>query len=251
MKSTKETTVPGKGGGPPSAARRGALFAFAAFGAAGVGYAIFFVDWGALWEGARDAFSSVEALREFVLGFGPWAPVVFFLAQAAQVVLVPIPGGATVVAGALLFGPWWGTALSLAGGVVGSAALFLLVRRWGRPLAKKIVGRGAYDKYAGALDEKGLWLFAVMLVPFAPDDVVVALAGLSAVTFRRFVVLVAAGRLPSWAATAFVTADLVGRPAATLAMAGLVLVALAGVVFLYRERLEAWLLRLAAGERQR
>lgn len=87
-------------------------------------------DVGALWEGAGRLFGSPEALRGYVSGFGAWAPVAFFLAQVAQVILAPIPGVTTVV-GPLLFGPWFGTALVLAGGMVGSVVLFAAgVRRW-------------------------------------------------------------------------------------------------------------------------
>ena len=53
--------------------------------------AAWFTDEDALWEGIREAFGSPETLRGYVLGFGVWAPVVFFLAQAAQVILVPLP----------------------------------------------------------------------------------------------------------------------------------------------------------------
>lgn len=136
------------------------------------------VGWGTLWEEAWEAFGSTEMLREYVLGFGAWAPVVFFLAQVAQVVVTPLPGGITAVVGILVFGPWAGTALSLAGGLVGSVALFALVRRWGRQLVARLVGRKSFERYAGAInDEKGALLLVVMLVPFVPDDVAVAVAG--------------------------------------------------------------------------
>lgn len=199
-------------------------------------------DVGALWEGAGRLFGSPEALRGYVSGFGAWAPVAFFLAQVAQVILAPIPGVTTVV-GPLLFGPWFGTALVLAGGMVGSVVLFALVRRWGPPLAVRLVGRRGFERFSSAFgDEKGAFLFFVMLMPLVPDDVAVAVAGLSGVSFRRFVVLVALGRLPGWALTAFVAADLVGRSAGTLATVGLAVAVAAGLVFAYRERLESWLL---------
>ena len=199
-----------------------------------------------LWEGAREIFGTRRALKGFVLGFGVWAPVALFVAQAAQVVLAPIPGAVTAVVGVLLFGPWVGTALGFAGGMAGSVVLFALVRRWGRPLAAGLVGRKRYERYAGALDdEKGALLLIVMLVPFVPDDVAVAAAGLSAVSFRRFVAVVALGRLPGSAVTALVAADLLGRSAGTLAMVALLLVVAAALLFPHRKRLEARLLRLA------
>lgn len=197
------------------------------------------------WEAARAAFSSVGAMRDFVSGFGAWAPAVFLLAQAAQVVLAPIPGGVAVVVGTLLFGVWGGLALSVVGAVVGSAILFVLVRRWGRPLAVRLVGEEGFKRYAGAFDEKGWLLFAILLVPFMPDDVVCALAGLSAVSLRRFVVLVAVGRTPSWAITALVTADLATRSAAVWVGAGIALAAVLAVGAWHRGLLEEWFLKLA------
>lgn len=199
----------------------------------------------------RETFSSVEALRDFVAGFGAWAPVVFFVAQVAQVVLAPVPGGVAVVVGALLFGVWGGLALSVAGAVVGSGVLFVVVRRWGRPLAMRLVGEGNLQRYVGVLDEKGTVLFAILLVPFMPDDVVCALAGLSKVSLRRFVVLVAVGRTPTWLATALITADLTTRSTAIWVSAGLVIAALTVVALLYRKRLEGRLLGLAGKTRKR
>ena len=211
----------------------------------------FVVDGGALWEGVRQVFGSAEALREYILGFGSWAPVVFFLAQTVQVIVAPVPGGVTTVVGPLVFGPWVGTALILAGSMFGSVVLFVLVRRWGWPVAVGLVGRKNVERFSGAFnDEKGTLLFFAMLVPLVPDDVVVAAAGLSSVSFRRFVVLVALGRLPGWAAMAFIAADLMGRSMGTLVTVGVAILAVATLVFLHRKRLESWLLRHARVERE-
>ncbi len=215
--------------------------------------AAWFAGGGTLWEESWQVLRSPEALRESLLDLGVWAPVGFFLAQVAQVILAPVPGGATAVVGTLIFGPWLGTALIIAGGVVGSVVLFALVRRWGSPLAVRLVGRKNFERFAGAMgDEKGALLFIVMLVPFVPDDVAVAVAGLSAVSFRRFVVVLALGRLPGWAVTAFVAADLMGRSTGTLVMVGLVVAVVATPLFLYRKRLESRLLwRTGAGQKRR
>ena len=206
--------------------------------------ATWFTGGGGLWEGTREAFGSSEALRGYILGFGVWAPVVFFVAQAAQVILVPLPGGATAAVGVLVFGPWTGSALGLAGGLAGSVALFALVRRWGRPLAAGLVGRKNFERYAGAFDDgKGAFLLVVMLVPLVPDDIAVAVAGLSVMSFRRFAVVVALGRLPGSAVTALVAAYLVGRSAGTLVAVGLAVAVAAALFFPHWERLESRLLR--------
>lgn len=203
-----------------------------------------------LLEWARMPFSSMEEMRAFVSGYGSWAPAVFFAAQTLQVILAPIPGGVTVVAGTLLFGFWGGLGLSVAGAVAGSAALFVAVRLWGRPLVLRLVGKDNYHRYASAFDQRGALLFVVLLVPFMPDDVVCALAGLSAVSFRRFVVLVALGRTPSWALTALITADLTTRSAAVWIGVGLAVAAALALGVWHRRRLEGWLLGLADRSRK-
>lgn len=106
----------------------------------------------ALWDAAQETLASPEALRGFVSGYGAWAPAVFFVVQVAQVVIAPILGGAMVIVGTLMFGPWGGLALSLLGGVVGSALVFVAARRWGKPVVVRLIGEEVFDEYVGVFD---------------------------------------------------------------------------------------------------
>jgi uncharacterized membrane protein YdjX (TVP38/TMEM64 family) len=189
--------------------------------------------------------SDAASIRDWVLSFGAFSPLAYFLVVVAQVIVSPIPAGPVTFAGALIFGIWKGLALSMAGSVVGSAIVFAAARRWGKPLVLRLVGEDIFGKYAGRLDERGWWVFVVLLVPFMPDDAVCALAGLSAVSFRRFVVLMVVGRLPGATLTALLASDALGRSAVTWMTVSLALVALLALGFAYRKRLEAWILRRA------
>jgi uncharacterized membrane protein YdjX (TVP38/TMEM64 family) len=189
------------------------------------------------------------ALRDWILSFGVFSPVVYFLVVVAQVIFSPIPAGPVTFAGAMIFGVPQGLALSMAGSVVGSVLVFAAARRWGEPLVIRLVGEETYYKYAGRLDPKGWWLLAILLVPFMPDDAVCALAGLSAVTFRRFLLFMVVGRLPGATLTALLASDLLTQTAAGWIVAGMVLVALVALGFAYRKPLESWILR-GADERQ-
>jgi uncharacterized membrane protein YdjX (TVP38/TMEM64 family) len=135
-------------------------------------------------------------IRDWILSFGSFSPVVYFLVVVAQVIISAIPAAPVTFAGAMIFGVSQGLALSMAGSVVGSVVVFAAARRWGEPLAIRLVGEEMFCKYSGRLDPKGWWLFAILLVPLMPDDAVCALAGLSAVTFRRFLAFMVVGRLP-------------------------------------------------------
>jgi uncharacterized membrane protein YdjX (TVP38/TMEM64 family) len=192
--------------------------------------------------GELDAVS----IRDWVLSFGAFSPLAYFLVVVAQVIVSPIPAGPVTLAGALIFGVWKGLALSMAGSVVGSVIVFAAARRWGKPLVLRLVGEETFGKYAGRLDDKGWWVFVILLVPLMPDDAVCALAGLSAVSLRRFVVLMVVGRSPGATLTALLASDALGRSAATWIAVSMGLVALLTLGFVYRERLESWLLRQAA-----
>ena len=76
-----------------------------------------------------------EAFRIWVAGFGIWGRVIYVAAVAAQVVLAVIPGEPLELAGGYAFGGLEGTVLALGGIVLGSAAVYALVRRFGRGAA--------------------------------------------------------------------------------------------------------------------
>jgi uncharacterized membrane protein YdjX (TVP38/TMEM64 family) len=189
--------------------------------------------------------ADATSVRDWILSFGAWAPVVYFLVVVAQVIANPIPAGPVTLAGALVFGVWEGLALSMAGSVIGSVLVFAAVRRWGKPLLLRFMDEKTYYRYSGKLGEGGWWFFLVMLLPLMPDDAVCALAGISAISFRRYVAFMVVGRLPGATLTALLASDVITGSTAGWIMAGLVLAVLLAVSIVYRERLESWILRCA------
>lgn len=192
----------------------------------------------ALWLVYRYApfLYDVDALRAVVRDAGPLAPVVFVLLQALQVVVAPIPGQLTAVAGGLLFG-WPGLFYSLVGVEIGSVVAFALSRRLGRPYVERVISDDALARVDGVLNETGDVVVAVFfLLPGLPDDVICFVAGLSPIGFRKFAVLALVARVP-----AYVLATLIGSSVAVgdLRVAFVVLVVFGGLSILgYRYREE-------------
>jgi uncharacterized membrane protein YdjX (TVP38/TMEM64 family) len=153
--------------------------------------------------------------------FGMWAPLIYVVIQVAQVLVPFLPGAPVTFAGVLLFGWQAGLALSLGGFALGSAIQFAAVRRWGRPLVARMVGEATLDRYAGRLDPRGWWLLAAFLVPFAPADAFSALAGLTRMSFRRFMLVSFLGRLPWAMGTTLLAAGVVGGSTISWMAAGL------------------------------
>ena len=185
----------------------------------------------------------VAGIQDWILSFGALSPVVYFFIVVGQVLVSPIPAGPVALAGALVFGVVPGLALALTGSVVGSILIFFVARRWGEPLVVRLVGERVYHKYVGILDDRGWWLFAILLFPFMPDDAVVALAGLSALSFRRFLVVMVVGRVPGSTMTALLAADWVTGSTVTWVSVGIFVAVILALGFIYRERLEAWMFR--------
>ncbi len=205
----------------------------------------------ALWwlqrTGGFAVFSSPEAMQAYVKGYGAWAPVVFFLLQAAQVVAAPIPGNVTAMAGGFLFGFWKATALSIGATVVGSVAAFALARGFGRPLVVRLVGASVVDKYVDIVSRKGLpLLFAMFLLPFFPDDALCFIAGLAAVSWPVFLLMMLFTRPPGLIMSSLVGSGVVQMPIWGWVLIGAAALALVWLSYRYGEKINEWLLRRMA-----
>jgi uncharacterized membrane protein YdjX (TVP38/TMEM64 family) len=75
------------------------------------------------------------------------------------------------------------------------------------------VGAATFDRYAGVVSAHGgLWLFLIYLLPLLPDDAICAVAGLSRISFRRFLLLSTVGRLPGSVLSVFAAVQLLAAP---------------------------------------
>lgn len=155
----------------------------------GISYAgILFTIW-ACWKLYQmGAFTDKNVMMDLVKGYGIWAPMIFVFIQIVQVVIPIIPGGITLAAGVMIFGPWWGFVYNYVGIVIGSFILFWLGRRFGMKIVEAFVSEKVIEKYQDKLNTKG-WrtTFAILiLLPVAPDDALVLLTSLTKMTWREF-----------------------------------------------------------------
>lgn len=142
----------------------------------------------------KQVFASPEAFQQYLIQFGIWAPCIFIVIQIAQVVFPIIPGGLTCVAGVLCFGPFWGFIYNYVSICIGSCINFLLIRKYGKPLLLQLSSQKTYEKYVGWLEKGQRFdkLFAIAIfLPVAPDDFLCMLAGLTKMSFQKFVLIIA------------------------------------------------------------
>lgn len=143
------------------------------------------------------ARADVGALRAYVLGFGAWAPLVSTGLMIVQAVLAPLPSSPVTFVNGLVFGPWWGGLLSWASALVGAGICFWLSRRFGRPLAERLVSRGALEWSDGFFTRFGVHAVLLgRLLPVVSFDVVSYGAGLTGMSFSVFMLATAIGMIP-------------------------------------------------------
>jgi len=138
-------------------------------------------------------FTSPEVLNAYLQQFGIFAPILFILLQIAQVVFPIIPGGLTLAAGVLCFGPVMGFIYNYIGICIGSCINFLLIRKYGKPLLLSFASQRTYNKYISWLEKGKKFdrLFALAIFfPIAPDDFLCMLAGLTKMTFKKFITII-------------------------------------------------------------
>lgn len=142
-------------------------------------------------------FFDPRNLKQFILSYGNFAPIVFVLVQALQVVFAPIPGEVTGFVGGLLFGTIKGTLLSSLGLTLGSLLAFFLSRWLGMRFVEGVVKREYVDAFNNFISHKGLGLaFVLYLIPGFPKDSLCYLLGLTHIRVIDFILMNAVGRLP-------------------------------------------------------
>lgn len=137
-------------------------------------------------------FHSADTFKNYIQGFGLFAPVVLGLIQLFQVVIPILPGFLGCAVGAMLFGTAGGFWINYLGISAGSIIAFYIARRYGLHVVQGLIGEDNYNKYLGWTTKKSfLWIFAAaILLPLAPDDVLCFLAGLTPMSSKKFVAII-------------------------------------------------------------
>jgi len=168
-----------------------------------------------------------ERLSTWVDQFGVLAPAVIVLIQAAQVVLAPVPGQVVALASGYIFGPVAGSVYSFVGVLVGSAIAFSLTKRFGRPVAERLLHEDILNRFDEFVDRVGIvGLLVFVTIPGLPDDAVCFLCGLTDWRLRTFLAVIAVGRFPGYIVTVYAGEELAsGRLWVALGLLAAVVVA--------------------------
>ena len=126
-------------------------------------------------------FEDKNILVQYIQQLGIFAPIFFLFLQAIQVVFPVIPGGASCLAGVLAFGAVMGFIYNYIGLVIGSIISFILSRKYGIQLVKKIFKEETLNQYLSYIQTNKFdkIFFLGIFLPGFPDDLLCYIAGVS------------------------------------------------------------------------
>jgi uncharacterized membrane protein YdjX (TVP38/TMEM64 family) len=119
-----------------------------------------------------------------------FAKFIFFLICFSQPIILPIPEAVTVPAGSAVFGPFIAAFFSFLGTIAGIAVMFFIARMGGQKLIFKLVKAKHLKKYQEYVGKNETTILALMfMIPILPDEIICVGAGISGVSFKRFLMI--------------------------------------------------------------
>ena len=152
-----------------------------------------------------------ERFRAWVDSSGFVSRVIFVGMVIFQLIIALIPGEPLEMGAGYAFGAVEGTILCIAGCVVGSALVFLFVRRFGVKLVEVFFPREKIRSLRFLQDSRRLNLltFIVFFIPGTPKDLLSYFIGLTDMKLGTWLLITAVARIPS-IVTSTVTGDALG-----------------------------------------
>ena len=199
-----------------------------------------------------ELFTSRSQIDELITSAGIFAPLVYILLQAIQVVIAPVPATVITLTGGFIFDTFWATFYSMVGTTLGFWIVFLISRKFGRRLVKFVVSKERMKRYDKLASEKGMLGFIAFgfLFPFLPDPVVGYIAGLTPMRISSLLILSIITRTPGVLITTFIGSRAGAGEygvVAIVAVALVIVLSLAhftrGKIYNYINQVHAWMLR--------
>jgi uncharacterized membrane protein YdjX (TVP38/TMEM64 family) len=178
---------------------------------------------------------NVDKVKDYILGFGIWAPVVSFLLMTLQSLIAPLPAFIITFANAGLFGWVNGALLSWSSAMAGAALCFFIAKYLGRDFVEKLTTKSALASVDEFFEKYGNYAILIArLLPFISFDIVSYAAGLTSMRFWPFFLATGLGQLPATIIYSYVGGMLTGG-AKTFVTGLLILFALSALFVLIKK----------------
>ena len=143
--------------------------------------------------------SEPEHFRAWIDEKGTWGPVIYAAIVFLQVIVAIIPGEPFEIAGGYAFGAVRGTVFCLIGAALGSALVFLLIKRFGTRLVEIFFPQKKLSelRFLQTSPRRSFLFFVIFAIPGTPKDLLCYFAGLTDMKLWVWLLITTVGRLPS------------------------------------------------------
>ncbi len=140
-----------------------------------------------------------EKFREFVESYGIISDLTFIIMIVFQMIIAIIPGEPFEIAAGYAFGAIRGTIDCMIGFLVGSALIFLFVRKFGVRIVEVFFSIDKIKDLKFLQDSKRLntLTFIIFLIPGTPKDLISYFIGLTDMKLSVWLLITATARIPS------------------------------------------------------
>ncbi|MFT7616064.1 MAG: putative membrane protein YdjX (TVP38/TMEM64 family) [Candidatus Woesearchaeota archaeon] len=143
---------------------------------------------------------------------GSFAIPLYVIFVILEVVLAPIPSVVLYTAGGLLFGAFFGAALTFVGNIIGAAICYLLARYFFAHYFDRKISKSKLQTFKKKTDKYGAYtIFFLRLNPFTSSDIFSYAAGIVHMRFIPFIISTAAGLFPLILIQTYIGADLISK----------------------------------------
>lgn len=143
--------------------------------------------------------SDSEGFRAWIDSHGFWGKMAYIGIVMLQIVVAIIPGEPIELVAGYAFGAWQGLLLAEIGVIIGSAAIFMAVKKWGMRAVEAFVPREKIESFGFLQDStrRNAIVFLIFFIPGTPKDVLTYLVGLTPMTLAEWLLITGVARIPS------------------------------------------------------
>jgi len=136
------------------------------------------------------------AIKDILERYNSATKLIYFLICFLQPILLPLPEAVTVSVGSAMFGSLTSILLSFTGTILGIVVMYFIAKVGGQKLVLKLVKERhlkGYQEYVGKNETTILAL--LFIIPVLPDEIICVGAGISGVSFKRFLIIASISKL--------------------------------------------------------
>lgn len=137
-----------------------------------------------------------ESLQMIVVESGKIGIIIYFFIEVIYVTLTPLFNTFILIASGYIFGGHLGFIINFLATTCGLFLIILLVKKYGRPLLRKIVSAHFYNRFDQITQKVGpMTLLIVYVLPFTPDDELTYIIAAGPTGIKRFILPILLGSL--------------------------------------------------------